>query len=302
LIKSQENTMQQKHKQEDQKDQQIEKDTSNQESLGKRIEDDVEAAGEGIEDDVEAVVKEARQDVAAARRPWYQSIRWGYVLLTFNAILLALFALLAWWVYYHSVLNIDVTITREFQENQNPWIRDTMIAVSYIGNVAPLSLGLIVLAAVLFWIVDLRLEAVTVVVVSATSALLNGLIKAFVARSRPSASLVEIIQAAGGKSFPSGHVMAYVAFWGLLFSFGVILFKGNRWWRVALLIIPALFVVLVGPSRIYLGDHWASDVLGAYIFGGVWLSICLWAYLKLKEKCVLTSKRKRTGLFHKYVK
>jgi undecaprenyl-diphosphatase len=86
--------------------------------------------------------------------------------------------------------------------------------------------------------------------------------------------------------------MQYVAFWGFLFSLGIILFEGKHWWRLALLIVPALFVILVGPSRIYLGDHWASDVLGAYLIGGVWLGITLWVYLKLKAKGVLAPKRK----------
>jgi len=284
--------MQQKHRDQDQKKQIIEEQTPNQVSIGKQIE---EGAGD--------VVEEAQQEVASARRPWYQSLRWGRILLVVYAILIALFALLSWWVFYHPVLAIDVTITHEFQENQAPWLRFIMLAVSFTGNVTALSLGLIVLATALFWIVDLRLEAVMVVALSATSALLNGLIKIIVARPRPTSSLVEIIQNASGNSFPSGHVMAYIAFWGLLFSFAIILFKGNHWWRTALLIISGLFVVLVGPSRIYLGDHWASDVLGAYLIGGVLLGIALWIYLALKSKGVLAPRMNRAIFFHeKYLK
>jgi len=284
--------MQQKHRDEDQKKQGVEENSRDQES-----------SREHIEEDAETVIEEARQEVEVARRPWYQSVKWGRILLIVYALLISLFALLAWWVYIHPVLGIDVTITREFQEDQSPWLRNTMIAVSYIGNVLALSTGLIVLATVLLWIVDLRLEAIMVVVLSATSGLLNGLIKLIVARPRPSASLVEILQHASGMSFPSGHVMSYIAFWGLLFSLGIILFKGNYWWRTTLLIISALFVVLVGPSRVYLGDHWASDVLGAYLIGGVLLGVALWIYLYLKGKGVLAPRGKRAGSFlYKYLK
>jgi len=262
-----------------------------------------QSAGERVAEDAENIIEEAQEEVAAARRPWYQARRWGLILLVVYGIMLALSALLAVWVAYHPVLAIDVTITRAFQENQSPWLRYTMIAASYIGNVTALSLGLIVLAAVLFLLVDLRLEAIMVVVVSATSALLNWLIKLVVARPRPSASLVDIIQATSGQSFPSGHVMSYVAFWGLLFSLGVILFRGKHWWRTALLIVSALFVVLVGPSRIYLGDHWATDVLGAYLIGGLLLGLSLWIYLFLRGQGVLAPTGKRASHFHqKYVR
>ena len=284
--------MQQKQRDEDLKEQRIADKIPGRESAGERVAEDVENS-----------IEEAQEEVAAARRPWYQTRRWGLILLAVYGILLALFTLLAVWVAYNPVLAIDVTITRAFQENQSPWLRYTMIAASFIGNVSALSLGLIVLAAVLFWIVDLRLEAIVVVVVSATSALLNWLIKLVVARPRPSASLVEIIQATSGQSFPSGHVMSYVAFWGLLFSLGVILFRGKHWWRTALLIISALFVVLVGPSRIYLGDHWATDVLGAYLIGGLLLSLSLWIYLNLRGRGVLAPTGKRARRFHqKYVR
>lgn len=241
--------------------------------------------------EAQEAVQQAKQEVAEARRPWFQVVRWGRLLLLFYVIEAALFALLGWWVHYHPVLSIDVTITREFQENHSAWLQFLMNAVSYIGYNFALSIGLILVAALIFWLVDLRLEAILIVANSAVSAGLNGLIKFIVARPRPSAGLVEVLSKAGGQSFPSGHVMAYVAFWGLLFTFGIIIFRGNHWWRIALLIVTAFFVVMVGPSRIYLGDHWASDVLGAYMIGSLLLGITLWIYLHLSQRGVLAPRR-----------
>ena len=247
-----------------------------------------------IEEEPQEVVQEAKQEVAAARLPWYRRIKRGYILLGIYALLFVLFALLATFVHFHPVLGIDVTITREFQENRAPWLSWLMTAISYIGYQNWLSIGLVVLAVVIFWIVDLRLEAIIIAVVYALSGLLNALIKIIVNRPRPNASVVDVIQAATGKSFPSGHVMSYVAFWGLLFTFGVILFDGRRWWRIALLVISAFFVVMVGPSRIYLGAHWASDVLGAYLIETALIGIALFIYLQLDQKGVLAPRKQHT--------
>jgi undecaprenyl-diphosphatase len=218
------------------------------------------------------------------------------------ATFLVLFGLLAWWVASHPILAIDVMITHDFQESQAPWLRITMIAASYIGNMPLLSIGLVALAAALFWMVDLRLEAITIVVISATSALLEWLVKLIVARPRPSASLVEVIQAASGKSFPSGHVMSYIALWGLLFCFCIILFKRKYWWRTALLVLSALLVVLVGPSRVYLGDHWASDVLGSYLLSVFLLGVTLWIYLYLKGRNALAPRGHMAERLRKYMR
>ncbi len=246
--------------------------------------------GEGTQE----VVQQAKQEVAAARLPWYRRIKRGYILVGIYALLFVLFALLATFVHFHPVLGIDVTITREFQENQTPWLSWLMTAISYIGYQIWLSIGLVVLAVVIFWIVDLRLEAIIIAVVYALSGLLNALIKIIVNRPRPNASVIEVFQGATGQSFPSGHVMSYVAFWGLLFTFGVILFDGRRWWRIALLVISAFFVVMVGPSRIYLGAHWASDVLGAYLIETALIGIALFIYLQLDQRGVLASRKEHT--------
>ncbi len=131
---------------------------------------------------------------------------------------------------------------------------------------------------------------------STVSLLLNLLLKVQVGRPRPTADLVHIVQEALGYSFPSGHVMAYIAYWGLLFAFGIILFKGRHWWRTALLITSATFVMLIGPSRIYLGDHWASDVLGAYLIGEALLGLAVGVYLPLKERGVLETPEARARM------
>ena len=250
----------------------------------------IEPTKDKVQANVQSVVEHAQQEVAESRTPWYRSSRRAQVLIGIYIAEFVLFALLAWFVHLHPILSIDVTITREFQENQSPFLKGFMVAVSFLGNQAIIFTALIFLTALFFWIVRLRLEALFIAGLSIVSGITNTLIKLLVSRPRPTTQFVSIFQHATGQSFPSGHVMSYVAFWGLLFSLGLILFRRDRWWHYALLIIPALFVVLVGPSRIYLGDHWASDVLGGYLFGGLLLGIALWVYLRLKERGVLTPK------------
>ncbi len=236
------------------------------------------------------IVEQAQQEVMRSRVPWYRASKRTHIFIVFYFVEFLLFSLLAWFVHIHPVIPLDVAITREFQENQSPWLRSAMIAVNYLGFHILVFSALILGAAIVFWMMRLRLEALFVVALSVLNSVVNVGIKVLVNRPRPNAKLVEIIQYAGGQSFPSGHVMSYVAFFGLLFSLGIILLKRDRWWHYVVLLVPALFVVLVGPARIYVGDHWASDVLGAYLLGSLLLGITLWIYLVLKSRGVLSTK------------
>jgi len=56
------------------------------------------------------------------------------------------------------------------------------------------------------------------------------------------------------------------------------LLKERVVWRSTLLIVLAFFVATIGVSRIYLGAHWFSDVLGAYLLGSLWLGACVMIY------------------------
>src|SRR2546427_466309 len=77
----------------------------------REVQQEVAAAEERIGAGTDKVVEEARQEVAAARRPWYQTKKWGSVLLIIYAALLVVFGLLAWFVASHPILAIDIKIT-----------------------------------------------------------------------------------------------------------------------------------------------------------------------------------------------
>lgn len=260
--------------------QQTDQDENRQEQAPQRVDDSVQATGSASKAD---------------RRRRKATV----ILLAGDALQLLLFGLLAVFVHIYPLLPIDIAITREFQENQAPWLRISMLVISYPGSSFLLP-ALVLLTVLILWALGDRLEAVFVAGLSACSLLLNLLVKVLVHRPRPSAGLVRVIQSAIGYSFPSGHVMAYIAYFGLLFAFGILLFQGKHWWRTALLIVSAAFVVLIGPSRVYLGDHWASDVIGAYLIGGVLWGLAVGLYLPLKERTVLETQRSRTRMMKKH--
>jgi len=80
-----------------------------------------------------------------------------------------------------------------------------------------------------------------------------------------------VIQSAGG--------------FGFLFFLTFVLLKPGLL-RRALQSVVLLLIALVGVSRVYLGAHWPSDVLGAYLAGGIWLMFMITVYQRIKAKTV----------------
>jgi undecaprenyl-diphosphatase len=107
--------------------------------------------------------------------------------------------------------------------------------------------------------------------------LVNVIIKEYIRRPRPTIDLVDVFNILDSYSFPSGHVMFYVGFYGFLWFLAYTLLK-RSWRRTVILWFLGIFIALVGMSRTYLGQHWASDVLGAYLLGSLTLLGILWFY------------------------
>jgi membrane-associated phospholipid phosphatase len=167
---------------------------------------------------------------------------------------------------------VDLSITRGVQTINAVWFANLMWAVSYLGY-APQSWLLVGAVVLLLFVVGLRWEAIPALIAAAGATGLGALIKLLVHRQRP----VNVVQQLNDSSFPSGHVLLYTAFLGFLLFLAYSLLKPS-WARTLTFVILGSLVALIGLSRIYVGDHWASDVTGAYLLGSLWLAVSVAIY------------------------
>ncbi len=99
------------------------------------------------------------------------------------------------------------------------------------------------------------------------TALFSSVVKEVTRRERPLAPEVRVVVAnLGGSSFPSGHVLTYVGVYGFAAHLANSLIR-SRWLRAAVIAPFVGLVALIGPSRIYQGHHWPTDVLASYLLG-----------------------------------
>lgn len=109
------------------------------------------------------------------------------------------------------------------------------------------------------------------------SFLVNILLKVLIARPRPPAE--NMILHIGGYSFPSGHSMCSLAFFGTIFYFVYLYLKPSKLKTFLLILLP-IITMLIGLSRIYLGAHYFSDVVAGFSLSIAILSVFSCFYKK----------------------
>lgn len=153
------------------------------------------------------------------------------------------------------------------------------------------STNIIILFLIIFFVLVYRKKYVDAIWLSLGLAIIAGvispLLKLFFARERP---LLEHLVTETSYSFPSGHATASMVFYGSLI-FLVPLFIQTKFWRVGLQICLAIFILLIGISRIYLGVHFPTDILAGYCESLTWLLFTYPIYRKQRELRFLQKKR-----------
>jgi membrane-associated phospholipid phosphatase len=207
---------------------------------------------------------------AAIRTPRATTSPFRWPFLVLGLLLLAIFAGLTLYAAGNSYMPFDVSLERSIQAvNWGPlvtvfnwfdWLEGTRQL--YAG------IGAIVLVAVINW------KKAPLIAVGAAAGPIYSIIQGIIQRPRPSADLVHVIRHTGSFSFPSGHVVFFS--WVLVLL--IVCLAVGRLPRplLAVALIAAALVLLVDCiGRIYLGEHWPSDVFGGLALGLGWASLAL---------------------------
>ena len=219
-------------------------------------------------------VESAREDGARAAHeilagePGPSARRW---LGPLALISLALFAVLTILVVAGVTRSgFDLPVERAIQHV--PWgpLTYWMTLTNVTGGLIQDLFGVAVVIALFLW--DRR--AGWLMALGAIGSAIDQIVKVSVARQRPTADLVTILNPSSGYSYPSGHALFFT--W-LAFMLAIAISPHvHPRWRVVVWVIAVFVIVFACIGRIWAGAHWPTDVIGGFLLGVAWSAFILW--------------------------
>jgi undecaprenyl-diphosphatase len=153
----------------------------------------------------------------------------------------------------------------------HPELRRIFLATTQLGSITGMTVVAVSVALVLI-IRRRKTLALVWLMTLAGSGMLDAGLKLVFARDRPDFRDAAITE--NTASFPSGHSMSSVVGYGFL-AYLLLRMVRHRWLRVTVVVAMVLLVLAIGFSRLYLGAHYFSDVIGGFALGGCWLTACI---------------------------
>ncbi|MBW4661733.1 MAG: phosphatase PAP2 family protein [Drouetiella hepatica Uher 2000/2452] len=192
-----------------------------------------------------------------------------------GALVLSAGVFLARFLLWKWLLPLEESCLLTFKSWANPTLDRYMSLVTYLAQGEVTVPLLIVVGGVLLYY-NQNSAALVLAIGLSGSWLLNGIFKSFFRRERP--DLWASPDRPMDYSYPSGHSMSAISFYGLLAA------DFTQYLDIPLAITATLAFAItlgVGFSRLYLGVHWPTDVLSGWIAGGIWLGACLYGLAQI---------------------
>jgi undecaprenyl-diphosphatase len=178
------------------------------------------------------------------------------------------------------IVSFDDIVSGYIQNSNSSVLTSIMKFFTFIGSGSVVAF-IVIIAMIMFYVIlKHRSELVLLLAVVIGSALLNYVLKIIFHRARP--TIHRLIEETG-YSFPSGHSMAAFTLYGIL-SFLLWKHISSYQGRSLLIIVSILMITMIGISRIYLGVHYPSDVLGGFLASGIWLILSIWTFQKYQDR------------------
>ena len=177
---------------------------------------------------------------------------------------------------------VDLAIFDRLQPLVSPQKNKAMLFITFLGKHQFLIPANLLLICYFLFVAHQNWFSIRIVTISLSSLVLMFLLKYLFQRKRP---LSPLLKAAKGLSFPSGHAIMSVTFYGMLLY--ILLHSVDRaWLKYLLTILLVVLIVLIGYSRVYLRVHYASDVLAGFIIGILWLWISLFVLNQIQQYAI----------------
>lgn len=182
---------------------------------------------------------------------------------------------LIFWVFAknlkeHTLHQFDLEIITYIQGLISPLNTKMMEFFTFLGSTISVVV-LLLIGTILMLLNQKKWEALFFIIAVSFSAIFNRLLKWTFQRARPQ---IHPLITETGYSFPSGHSMTAIVFYGMLAYF-LILFLEKRSAKIVIFLLFMSIILAIGISRIYLGVHYPSDVIAGFAAGGAWLFICI---------------------------
>ena len=207
------------------------------------------------------------------------TLKYALTMMVIILLLVGIFYIISRQISSKDILTFDENIISFVQKYISEDVTIWVLRLTDLGSIHFIVPAIIVVSLLLLW---RKKYALVIFILSANvfGGILNKSLKWFFKRERP--DILPVIMEKG-YSFPSGHSMGSLILYGSI-AYILIHLVHSRWGKVMSILVAGFLILAIGISRIYLGVHYPTDIVGGYSIGTAFLLLCILAFRYYEQR------------------